>query len=182
MGAGDSSKVVPLSKVVALRRRLGSRGCRIVVCLGAFDLIHAGHAGFLAEARAAGDTLVVGLEGNELRRRLKGTAHPMVDEEVRAETLAYFRAVDFVTVVDEGDPPEFFRALRPDVFYTTKAAWDELGGRVGKPTLRKCIKRVVRVPKSKSYLSSSALIEKVADLKIKRLLAQLRYLQALQSF
>ncbi|MCG2685748.1 adenylyltransferase/cytidyltransferase family protein [Candidatus Parcubacteria bacterium] len=170
MGVASSSKVVPFSKVTDLRRRLRSQGKRIVVCLGAFDLIHAGHASFLAEARAEGDILVVGLEGNKLRRSLKGAAHPMVDEKVRAETLAYFRAVNFVTVVGEGDLLEFFKALRPDIFYTTKAAWEELGGRVGKSALRKSIKRVVRVPKSKSYLSSSALIEKVADLKIKRLL------------
>jgi D-sedoheptulose 7-phosphate isomerase len=90
-------------------------GERIVSTNGCFDLLHAGHAVFLEQARAQGDVLVVGLNSDASVRRLKGPGRPVVDQEARACLLAGLRAVDLVVIFDEETPERFLEALRPHV-------------------------------------------------------------------
>jgi D-beta-D-heptose 7-phosphate kinase/D-beta-D-heptose 1-phosphate adenosyltransferase len=82
---------------------------------GCFDLLHAGHVQYLQEARAQGDLLVVGLNGDAGVRALKGPGRPVNSAEARALVLAALEAVDLLTVFDEPTPLELIRAVRPDV-------------------------------------------------------------------
>ena len=54
----------------------GGAGLRIGFTNGCFDLLHPGHVKLLAQARAACDRLVVGLNGDASVRRLKGDEPP----------------------------------------------------------------------------------------------------------
>ena len=82
---------------------------------GCFDLIHPGHVQYLADARAQGDFLVVGLNSDASVARLKGPGRPLQDEAARAAVLLGLRSVDAVVRFDEDTPLELIQALRPDV-------------------------------------------------------------------
>ena len=82
---------------------------------GCFDLIHPGHVQYLAEARALGDFLVVGLNSDASVARLKGPGRPLQDEAARAAILLGLRSVDAVVLFDEDTPLDLIQALRPDV-------------------------------------------------------------------
>lgn len=90
-------------------------GLRIGFTNGCFDLLHPGHLKVLAEARAACDRLVVGLNSDESTRRLKGPSRPIQDELARAQLLAALEAVDLVAIFAEDTPIELIRRVRPQV-------------------------------------------------------------------
>ena len=119
--------------VAALRDALAApreRGARIVFTNGCFDLLHPGHVRYLAAARALGDVLVVGLNGDASVRRLKGAGRPVLRAAERAEVLAGLAAVDHVIVFDEDTPRDLIAALGPDVL-VKGADWaeDDIVGR-----------------------------------------------------
>jgi len=90
-------------------------GLRIGFTNGCFDLLHPGHLKVLAEARAACDRLVVGLNSDASARRLKGPDRPIQDEMSRAQLLAALEAVDLVVPFEEDTPLELIRKVRPHV-------------------------------------------------------------------
>ena len=77
--------------------------------------MHAGHTSYLAWARAQGDVLMVGLNGDASVRALKGPTRPFVPFADRAAVLAALRSVDAVVGFDEATPVELIAALKPDV-------------------------------------------------------------------
>jgi len=91
------------------------RGLRIGFTNGCFDILHRGHIRLLAEARAACDRLVLGLNSDASTRRLKGKGRPLNPAEGRAEVLAALEAVDLVVVFDEDTPLELIKRVRPAV-------------------------------------------------------------------
>lgn len=108
----------PASKVMswnALRDWRAEFWGRVVFTNGVFDLLHPGHVDLLTAARAAGDALVVGINGDASVRRLKGDSRPVRTQADRAYVLAAVEAVDVVTVFDEDTPLELVQCLLPDV-------------------------------------------------------------------
>jgi D-beta-D-heptose 7-phosphate kinase/D-beta-D-heptose 1-phosphate adenosyltransferase len=91
------------------------RGLRIGFTNGCFDLLHRGHVKLLAQARAACDRLVVGLNDDASVRRLKGDSRPLQDVHSRAEVLAALEAVDLVAVFGEDTPLKLIERVRPQV-------------------------------------------------------------------
>jgi D-beta-D-heptose 7-phosphate kinase/D-beta-D-heptose 1-phosphate adenosyltransferase len=69
----------------------------------------------LAQARAACDRLVVGLNSDASVTRLKGLGRPVQNERARAEVLAALEAVDLVVVFPEDTPAKLIRRVRPKV-------------------------------------------------------------------
>ena len=90
-------------------------GLRIGFTNGCFDILHPGHIKLLAEAHAACDRLIVGLNSDASVKRLKGDDRPMQDVHARAEVLAAIEAVDLVVVFDQDTPLELIRRVRPNV-------------------------------------------------------------------
>jgi D-beta-D-heptose 7-phosphate kinase/D-beta-D-heptose 1-phosphate adenosyltransferase len=90
-------------------------GKRIAFTNGCFDLLHAGHVQYLAEARSQADVLVVGLNSDSSVRGLKGPLRPLNPQTARAEVLAALSAVDYVAIFDEPTPLELVRLVHPDV-------------------------------------------------------------------
>ena len=107
---------------VLVREQLAARiareresGRTIAFANGCFDLLHVGHVRYLEGARHLGDLLVVGINGDEQVRRLKGDDRPFIPERERAETVAALRAVDYVIIFHEPTVNELLLALRPDI-------------------------------------------------------------------
>jgi D-beta-D-heptose 7-phosphate kinase/D-beta-D-heptose 1-phosphate adenosyltransferase len=88
---------------------------RIGFTNGCFDLLHPGHIKVLAQARAACDRLVVGLNSDASVTRLKGKGRPVQNQHARAEILAALEAVDLVVVFPEDTPLSLIRRVRPNV-------------------------------------------------------------------
>lgn len=88
----------------------------LVFTNGVFDILHRGHATYLAQARAMGAALVVALNSDASARRLgKGEDRPVNPLADRVAVIAALEAADFVTWFDEDTPLRLIEALRPDV-------------------------------------------------------------------
>ncbi len=88
----------------------------VVFTNGVFDVLHRGHATYLAQARALGGSLVVGLNTDASARRLnKGPERPLNNEQDRAAMLAALESVSLVTWFDEDTPLQLIAALKPAV-------------------------------------------------------------------
>lgn len=109
------SKIVSRDEIASLRAEWKAAGKRVAFTNGCFDLLHAGHVGYLAFARAQGDLLVVGMNSDRSVRELKGKSRPIVDENERALLLASLEAVDYVVIFDELHVEQLIHELLPDV-------------------------------------------------------------------
>jgi len=88
----------------------------LVFTNGVFDILHRGHATYLARARALGACLLVALNGDASVRRLgKGPGRPVNALEDRLALVAALQSVDAVTWFDEDTPAALLAAVRPDV-------------------------------------------------------------------
>ena len=99
-------------------------GCTIVFTNGCFDIIHSGHIELLSAAKEKGDRLVVGLNGDQSVKRLKGNERPLQPVEDRAMILDAIESVDMVVFFEEDTPAEIILHFLPDVLvkggdYTT---------------------------------------------------------------
>jgi rfaE bifunctional protein nucleotidyltransferase chain/domain len=87
----------------------------LVFTNGVFDILHRGHVSYLAEARALGASLVVGLNSDASARGLgKGPDRPLNGEADRACVLAALESVSLVTLFDEPTPVALMQLVRPD--------------------------------------------------------------------
>ncbi len=92
-----------------------ARGERIVFTNGCFDILHAGHVGYLEQARKLGDRLVVAVNADASVSRLKGPGRPINPVERRMAVLAGLEAVDWVVSFEEDTPEALLAQVRPDV-------------------------------------------------------------------
>ena len=98
------------------RARVAALPRPVVFTNGVFDVLHRGHASYLAQARALGASLVVALNTDASARRLgKGPDRPLNNEQDRAALMAALESVSLVTWFDEDTPLELIIELKPDV-------------------------------------------------------------------
>lgn len=92
------------------------QGRRIVFTNGCFDILHRGHISYLNQAKALGDVLIVGINGDESVRRLKGESRPINPLPDRARVLEALSCVDHIIPFHEDTPLPLIEAIRPDIF------------------------------------------------------------------
>jgi D-glycero-beta-D-manno-heptose 1-phosphate adenylyltransferase len=109
------SKILDATTAQLQVEKWQSEGLEIVFTNGCFDLLHYGHVRYLAEARALGDKLVVGLNSTDSVRRLKGEHRPINDELTRQTVLAALQSVDIVVVFQSDTPYDLIYLLKPDI-------------------------------------------------------------------
>ena len=107
--------VLTLDELILQFGREKRNGKRLVFTNGCFDVLHPGHIHSLESARALGDCLIVGLNGDESVRSLKGAGRPVIPAGERAEILASLECVDAVVVFEDLTPQKVIAALLPDV-------------------------------------------------------------------
>jgi D-beta-D-heptose 7-phosphate kinase/D-beta-D-heptose 1-phosphate adenosyltransferase len=155
---GGTARLLSRGDAVRMVEELRARGSTIVFTNGVFDLLHPGHVRYLEAARALGDALIVGLNGDESVRRNKGPGRPITPQAERAELLLALSSVDAVVFFDEDTPAEIIAALQPDVL-VKGADWaaDRI---VGRDTVEARNGRVVRIPLEAGQ-STTSLVERV---------------------
>lgn len=89
-------------------------GHTIAFANGCFDMIHVGHVRYIQGAAAVADVLVVGVNGDDSVRQLKGEGRPLMTATERAEIIASIRGVGYVTIFDDRSPASLIELLRPD--------------------------------------------------------------------
>ncbi len=92
-----------------------SRGEKITLANGCFDLLHVGHVRYLHAAKQLGGRLVVAINSDESVRALKGDGRPLMPAEERAEILAALSDIDAVVIFSEPDVRALVREIRPDI-------------------------------------------------------------------
>ncbi len=113
--ADAATRILERNRVIARVAIARKNGARVVFANGCFDILHVGHVRYLEAARSLGDLLVVGVNGDEQVRALKGAGRPLVPERERAEVVASLRAVDLVTIFHEPTVEALLLAVRPDI-------------------------------------------------------------------
>jgi D-glycero-beta-D-manno-heptose 1-phosphate adenylyltransferase len=111
-----NAKIIEMDELAERARQLRAARKKLVVTNGCFDLLHVGHVRYLHAARALGDALAVGLNGDQSVRELKGLGRPLNNERDRAEVLAALEFVDFVTIFPETRATQFIRASMPSIY------------------------------------------------------------------
>jgi rfaE bifunctional protein nucleotidyltransferase chain/domain len=115
---------------------------------------------YLQAARALGDVLVVGLNGDRSVHDLKGSGRPITTQGDRAEILAALACVDLVTIFPEIRATKFLAAVRPAVYvkggdYTSRTLDEEEGA------ILKEIEAAIRLIPFEAGYSTSGLIEQI---------------------
>ena len=101
---------------LSLGERVSAMTRPLVFTNGVFDILHRGHVTYLAQARALGMALVVGLNSDASVRRLgKGPDRPLNSLADRAAVIAALADVDVVTWFDDDTPLKLILACRPEV-------------------------------------------------------------------
>jgi len=104
-----------LTEINRIVSQLRKKGKTLVTTNGCFDLLHAGHIKYLADAAALGDLLVVGINSDASVSRLKGPDRPIQNEIDRALLIWSLKMVDYTFIFPENDPIAFLEILKPDI-------------------------------------------------------------------
>jgi D-beta-D-heptose 7-phosphate kinase/D-beta-D-heptose 1-phosphate adenosyltransferase len=157
------SKIIAGDKLGEWRAAVRAGGKKLVVTNGCFDLLHQGHVTYLENARNLGDVLLVGLNGDDATRQLKGPGRPVNSESDRAAVLAALASVDGVCIFAERTATRFLSAAQPDIYVK--------GGDYTLDTLNQDERRAVESAGGKILIvpfvpgkSTTSLLEKISRL------------------
>jgi rfaE bifunctional protein nucleotidyltransferase chain/domain len=156
-------KVITAAEASAIAKEMTERGRKLVFTNGCFDLLHVGHVRYLGAARALGDALLVGINGDEAVRALKGEGRPLNPEADRAEVIAALASVDYVVVFPEVRATALLEKVRPAIYvkggdYTAESLHGEE---------RSALERMgteIRIVPFEAGHSTSRLLEKMTKL------------------
>lgn len=101
---------------VKLAARVAKLPRPLVFTNGCFDVLHRGHVTYLAQARALGATMVLGVNSDASVKRLgKGDDRPINRQEDRMAVLAALAATDLVVLFEEDTPLDLILTCKPDI-------------------------------------------------------------------
>jgi len=107
--------VIGEQALIAAVRKAQSRGEKVVMTNGCFDILHAGHVSYLNHAGELGDRLIVAVNTDESVKRLKGPGRPVNPTDRRMAVLAGLGAVDWVVPFSEDTPQRLISEVLPDL-------------------------------------------------------------------
>ena len=137
-----------------------ANGQRIVFTNGCFDILHAGHVGYLEQARRQGDRLVLAINDDASVTRLKGEGRPINPVDRRMTVLAGLAAVDWVVSFSENTPENLITAIKPNIL--VKGGDYSLDEVVGAPIVH-AYGGEVKVLSFLDNCSTTAIVEKIRD-------------------
>jgi rfaE bifunctional protein nucleotidyltransferase chain/domain len=117
-------KIVDPGQAQALSKQYKDQGKTIVFTNGCFDILHAGHVGYLNHAAAFGQVLILGVNSDRSVKQIKGEKRPIIEQSQRAAVVSGLACVDHVVFFDEPDPGRLIETITPDVL-VKGADWPE---------------------------------------------------------
>lgn len=152
---------ITLDEAIQLREQLRQDDKTLVFTNGHFDLLHVGHLDYLEKARALGDALIVGLNGDDASERLKGAGRPLVPAVERVRLLAALVPVTAVVIFEDDTADDLLNALKPEIY----AKGGDYAHKVlpERPTVEAYGGRVELIEYLENY-STTNLIEKIRNL------------------
>jgi rfaE bifunctional protein nucleotidyltransferase chain/domain len=106
-----------LTDRASLQERIAALKKPVVMTNGVFDILHRGHVTYLAQARALGGSLVVGVNTDASVKRLgKGDDRPLNSCADRMAVLAALESVALVVEFDEDTALQLTLLARPDIY------------------------------------------------------------------
>lgn len=155
------TKQVSLQAMTAIAETLRASGKTLVFTNGCFDILHAGHVNYLADAAAQGDVLVLGLNSDASVKQIKGEKRPVISQDQRAVVLSALACIDYIVIFDEPDPGNLIKILKPDVL-VKGADWAE-SDIIGADTVLDSGGRVSRIPLEPD-ISTTIIINRIVKL------------------
>lgn len=144
-------KLLTWEEAAFLCKQWKGQGERVIFTNGCFDILHAGHIDSIRAARALGEHLIIGVNGDDSVRRLKGAGRPFNNAAARAKMLGALQDVDAVVIFDEDTPAELLSKLCPNVIVKGgDYAHDQVAG-------REYADEVVIIPLTEGYSTTSIL-------------------------
>lgn len=165
-----NSLIVDFSDLEKLGKELRKLKKKIVFVSGSYDLLHVGHARFIEQAAIMGDVLVVGIPSDESLMATKGIGRPIISGFSRAKVLGHLDTVDYVMIFNDRTVLGSLKALKPDIFFTVDEEWNN--GYKESPEYKCVISyggKIVRAKRQSPFLSSSTIIDKLAQKKVKEI-------------
>ena len=157
---GSDRGVMSLQQLQLAVADAKAHGERIVFTNGCFDIIHAGHVGYLKEAKKQGDRLIVAINDDASVTRLKGKGRPINSIDRRMAVVSGLEAVDWVVSFPEDTPENLLRALQPDTLI--KGGDYGIEGVVGSEFVQS-YGGTVKVLAFLDNCSTSAIVNKIQD-------------------
>ena len=108
--------IILFENISQWRDSIYKSGRKLVVTNGCFDLLHIGHISYLEKAKDYGDLLIVGINGDNAVRQLKGENRPINSEFDRAAVLASLKSVDYVCIFQDKTATKFLEQVKPDIY------------------------------------------------------------------
>lgn len=155
-------RVADLAEAIVQRQRWRAAGQRVVLTNGCFDLLHIGHVHYLEQARALGDALIVGVNGDASVRRLKGPGRPLVPAAERVALVAALAAVDLAVLFEEDTAAGLLAALRPDV-YAKGGDWGPGGKRLPEADMAHAVGATLHYIAYQEGHSTSRLLQRILE-------------------
>ena len=106
-----------------------SKGNKIAMCHGVFDLVHPGHIRHLSYAKTQADLLIVSITSDIHVH--KDSLRPYVPQQLRAENLAALEIVDYVIIDSQPTPLKNIENIKPDFFVK---GYEYIDGKVDEKT------------------------------------------------
>jgi rfaE bifunctional protein nucleotidyltransferase chain/domain len=150
-------KIISLERLPQRVKDLRAAGKKIVATNGCFDLLHVGHVRYLEAARALGDILIVGINGDEAVRTLKGKGRPVNNASDRAEVVAALQCVELVVIFSEVRATRFLELAAPDVYVKGGDYKPETLNAEERDALSKIGAKIDIVPLEKGYSTTQLL-------------------------
>jgi len=110
-----NAPILTETELMRVARDERAAGKTIAFANGIFDVLHVGHIRYLQDASKEADVLIVGVNGDDSTRTLKGEGRPVTNERERAEVVSAIRGVSYVTIFHDSSPARLIAVLKPDV-------------------------------------------------------------------
>lgn len=111
-------KIIKKNQFKELRNEFRTKGKKVVLCHGVFDVVHPGHILHFEEAKKKGDILVVSVTAAAFVR--KGPGRPYFSDELRLKFLSEIVCIDYVILSEGYTVDDIIEAVEPDWYVKGK--------------------------------------------------------------
>jgi rfaE bifunctional protein nucleotidyltransferase chain/domain len=156
-----SEKILSNDQMDAWVAAQKAAGRRIGFTCGSFDLLHAGHVQYLAEAKTMCDRLIVAVNSDASVGRYKDPLRPINPQDQRMFVVAGLESADAVTLLEEDRPLSLLLRWEPDLYIK---GGDYTTGSLRSGEAVRAYGGEVRVIRSDFGSSTSGIIERIGAL------------------